>query len=232
MLKFRLQQVRFQSTKLSPLDTFVRRHVGPSEKQVPDLLKTVGVDSMKSLIQKTIPNAILNTASLGLGAGITERELLVRFKAVAQKNKVFKSYIGMGYHDTVVPAVIQRNILESPGWYTQYTPYQAEISQGRLESLINYQTMVSELTGLDIANASLLDEGTAAAEAMLMAFSANNRKKKSFVVDSACHPQTIACVQTRAQGFGIKVVVADATKFDFRGNKDVFGALLQVSLVI
>nr|KAJ3418017.1 hypothetical protein HK105_000476 [Polyrhizophydium stewartii] len=188
----------------------------------------VGVGSLDGLVAKTVPDNITIANPTRLGPGLSESELLAEVKRIAAMNKVYRSYIGMGYSGTITPPVILRNIMENPGWYTQYTPYQPEISQGRLESLINYQTMVQELTGLDIANASLLDEATAAAEAMLICYSQANRKKDVFFVDHNCLPQTIACVKTRAQGFGINVVVGDFETFDFAAHKGkVAGALIQ-----
>ncbi|KAJ8330202.1 glycine decarboxylase subunit P [Batrachochytrium dendrobatidis] len=216
------------SSIFEPLDTFARRHIGPSSADVQKMCKVVGVDSLEALVAKTVPENISIQNLTRLGPGLTESEALAEIKRIASKNKVMRSYIGMGYNGTITPPVILRNIMENPGWYTQYTPYQPEISQGRLESLINYQTMVQELTGMDIANASLLDEGTAAAEAMLICFTAANRKKNIFFVDQACFPQTIACVQTRAAGFGIEVVVGDYESFDFSANKNkVCGTLIQ-----
>jgi hypothetical protein len=212
-----------------PLDTFARRHIGPRDKEVVAMLGKLGVGSLEELTEKTVPKSVLQAQVTSLGEPLAETELLRQLREIASKNKVFRTYIGMGYYGTITPPVILRNIMENPGWYTQYTPYQAEIAQGRLESLINYQTMVSELTGLPVSNASLLDEGTAAAEAMLVSFSHANRKKRTFFVDEACHPQTIACVQTRAQGFGIKVIVGPHDKFDFQaGKSDVMGILIQV----
>jgi glycine dehydrogenase len=159
---------------------------------------------------------------------MSETEVLERIKEIGRENKVYKSYLGMGYSNCHTPLVILRNVMENPGWYTQYTPYQPEIAQGRLESLLNYQTMVQDLTGLPVSNASLLDEGTAAAEAMLMSFSAFNRKKHVYFVDENCFPQTIACVKTRAEPLGIKVIVGDFQKFDFTQHKGhVMGALIQ-----
>src|SRR5690606_38823486 len=157
----------------------------------------------------------------------SESEALAELRELAQENELFRSFIGMGYYDTKVPGVIQRNILESPGWYTQYTPYQAEIAQGRLEALLNFQTMVSDLTGLEIANASMLDEGTAAAEAMTLCLRAQGPRSKAdtFFVSELCHPQTIAVVQTRAEALGLKVVVGDHQSYDF--SDDVFGVLVQ-----
>ncbi|KAK9675205.1 glycine decarboxylase subunit P [Basidiobolus ranarum] len=193
-----------------------------------EMLKTVGVKSVDDLIAKTVPSSIRAAKALALDNGYPERELLKRLKEIASKNKVYRSYLGMGYADTVVPNVILRNIMENPGWYTQYTPYQAEIAQGRLESLLNYQTMVTDLTGMEIANASLLDEGTAAGEAMVMCYTASRNKKKTFFVDENCHPQTIEVLRTRAEGFGINVVVGNYKTFDFEAaQKDISGVLIQ-----
>ncbi|KAI8977990.1 glycine dehydrogenase [Pilobolus umbonatus] len=222
--------VRLQSTfsRLAPLDTFPRRHLGSEGQEVNHMLKQLGVKNVDEMLQKTIPPAIRSPKSLAIKQGVSERELLGKLKKIASKNKVYRSFIGQGYTDTVVPNVILRNILENPAWYTQYTPYQPEIAQGRLESLLNYQTMVTDLTGLPIANASLLDEGTAAAEAMLMCWQAARRKKNLFVIDENCHSQTIACLKTRAESFNIETVVTDIFKYDFQANKkNLCGALLQ-----
>ncbi|KAF9978189.1 hypothetical protein BGZ73_003370 [Actinomortierella ambigua] len=215
-------------TVFSPLDTFVRRHNGPNSNDVQEMLKTLGLKDLNELTGKTVPDRIRSTKALALGHGFTEKEVLERLKHIASKNKVYKNYIGMGYTDVVVPNVILRNVLENPGWYTQYTPYQPEISQGRLESLLNYQTMVTDLTGMSIANASLLDEGTAAAEAMIMCWTGTNKKKATFFVDKNCHPQTISVVQTRAEAFNIKVVVGDFRDYDFEAVKgELSGVLVQ-----
>jgi glycine dehydrogenase len=195
------------------------------------MLRTIGTPTVQHLIEATIPSSIRNTAPLSLGDGIPESEMLDKLRSIAARNQVFTSYIGMGYTNTITPPVILRNILENPGWYTQYTPYQPEIAQGRLTSLMNFQTMVTELTGLPVANASLLDEGTAAGEAMVMCFASAKEKKKLFFVDRLCHPQTIACVKTRAEGFGIEVVVGPFSELDVDACKDVLmGVLVQVSL--
>ncbi|KAJ3399019.1 hypothetical protein HDV05_002122, partial [Chytridiales sp. JEL 0842] len=177
---------------LEPLDTFPRRHIGPSDADIAEMCKVIGVKDLDELVKKTVPDSITIQNATKLGPGMSEIEVLQRLKYIAQKNKVLKSFIGMGYASAVTPFVILRNIMENPAWYTQYTPYQPEISQGRLESLINYQTMVQDMTGLPIANASLLDEATAASEAMLMCFSAANRKKTVFFVDERTYPQTLA----------------------------------------
>ncbi len=189
------------------------------------MLEFLGYSEMEGLIKDTIPDAIRLNRGLDLPEAVPEHVLLREIRAIANENKIFRSYIGMGYYDTVVPGVILRNILENPGWYTQYTPYQAEISQGRLQALLNFQTMVMDMTGMDLANASLLDEGTAAAEAMGLFHRVARGKKNTFLVSDLCHPQTIAVVQTRAEPLGITVVVGDHESFEF--TDDVFGVLVQ-----
>ena len=209
-------------------DKFVYRHLGPDEKEINEMLEVIGTSSLDELISETIPQQIRNTGEMKLDEPLSEYKFLQNLKRTASKNKVFKSYIGMGYYPSIVPQVIQRNILENPGWYTQYTPYQAEISQGRLEALLNFQTMVMDLTAMDIANASLLDEGTAAAEAMLMFFhtrSADKKNANTFFVSEECFPQTIEVVKTRATPLGIKVLVGDHTKLEL--TDDIFGILVQ-----
>ncbi|KAI9183139.1 glycine decarboxylase subunit P [Blastocladiella emersonii ATCC 22665] len=217
------------TSEFRPLDSFERRHNGPTTAaDVQAMLKTVGCKSVDELIAKTVPASIRRTEPLALGEPRSESELLADLREIARKNVVAKTYIGKGYYGTKVPAVIQRNVFENPGWYTQYTPYQPEISQGRLESLLNFQTLVTDMTGLPVANASLLDEGTAAAEAMLMTWSAAKRAKNTFFVDANTFDQTIAVLRTRAEGFGIKVVVGDYKTFDFDAVKDdLVGALVQ-----
>jgi len=216
---------------LDPTDTFVRRHLGSSGGEVRQMLQTLGLGSVEELVRETVPESIRRTAPLAL-AGLPERELgerelLESLRRIAEKNRVFRSYLGMGYSGTLTPGVIQRNVLENPGWYTQYTPYQSEISQGRLEALLNFQTLVEDLTGLPIANASLLDEGTAAAEAMHLCHAvADDDGKNAFFVARDCHPQTIAVVQTRAGALGVEVRVGDPAAVDFSGG-DLFGVLLQ-----
>src|SRR3954465_7756729 len=207
-------------------DRFVDRHLGPDSRDIEEMLAVLGVRNLDELIDRTVPASIRLQRPLELPAGRSEFGLLREVSEIAAKNQVFRSYIGMGYSDTVTPPVILRNILENPGWYTQYTPYQPEISQGRLEALLNYQTMVSDLSGLPVANASLLDEGTAAAEAMTMFHNVAPSAGKAFFVAQDCHPQTIAVVRTRAQPFGIQVIVGDAGTFDPSKQK-IFGALLQ-----
>ena len=188
------------------------------------MLALLGFSSLEDLIQKTVPETIALQRPLQLPDRRSEYELLQDLKTIASQNQIYRSFIGMGYSNCITPPVIQRNVLENPAWYTQYTPYQPEISQGRLEALLNFQTMVSDLTGLEIANASLLDEGTAAAEAMTMSYGIKEKLgTKMFWVSEACHPQTIAVVQTRALPLGIKVVIGDHRSFDF--SEPVFGVL-------
>jgi glycine dehydrogenase len=204
---------------------FTRRHIGPSAADVKTMLATLEVESLDQLIEQTIPSSIRQYSSLDLGPACSEWEVLREIRRIAAKNKVLVSLIGQGYYGTIMPTVIQRNILENPAWYTAYTPYQPEISQGRLEALLNFQTMISDLTGLEIANASLLDEATAAAEAMAMARRISKSKAKAFFVDSDCHPQTIAVIHTRAEPLGWQIIVGDAER-DLDSTA-VFGALLQ-----
>ena len=213
---------------LQPSDTFVRRHVGPNADEIKQMLAFLSVDSLDELIDQTVPAAIRLKKPLKLGEPRAEFELLQEMKQLASKNKVLRSCIGMGFYDTITPPVIQRNILENPGWYTQYTPYQPEISQGRLEALLNFQTMVSDLTGLPLANASMLDESTAAAEAMNMAraIASPDGAKKKFYVAADCHPQTIAVVVARAKPLGIDALVVSVDEMNFDGG-DCFGLLLQ-----
>lgn len=215
------------SVSLSQLafhDEFIGRHIGPDEQQTAEMLKALGVNTVKELIDKTVPDGIRLKNELALDAPVTEAEALAYLREVANKNQIFKTYIGMGYHDTHVPLVILRNVLENPGWYTAYTPYQPEIAQGRLEALLNYQQMIIDLTGMEMANASMLDEGTAAAEAMAMCKRQNKKSKSDvFFVDADTHPQTISIVQTRAEHFGFDVVIASADQLT---KGDYFGALL------
>eukprot|EP00182_Erythrolobus_australicus_P003070 CAMPEP_0185838588 /NCGR_PEP_ID=MMETSP1353-20130828/13280_1 /TAXON_ID=1077150 /ORGANISM="Erythrolobus australicus, Strain CCMP3124" /LENGTH=1025 /DNA_ID=CAMNT_0028537665 /DNA_START=170 /DNA_END=3247 /DNA_ORIENTATION=+ len=209
------------------LDAFEPRHNGSSTAAaVAEMMNTVGVSSFDQLVEETVPASIRINRELGVGKALTETEALEKLKAMMSKNKILQNHMGMGYYGTYVPAVIQRNILENPAWYTQYTPYQAESAQGRLESLLNFQTMICDLTGMPIANASLLDEATAAAEAMSMCYANARGKKARFLVSDQVHPQTIAVVQTRAEGFGIEVVVQNLKDFDV-SKKDVCGVLVQ-----
>ncbi len=210
--------------QLAAQDDFLSRHIGPSAAEQQDMLAALGCRTLDELTEKIVPAAIRSQAPLALPAPKSEVEVLRELKALAGKNKLHKNYIGQGYYGTHTPNVILRNVLENPAWYTAYTPYQPEISQGRLEALINFQTMVSDLTGLDIANASLLDEATAAAEAMTLARRFAKAKSDKFFVSKDCHPQTIAVIQTRAPGFGIEVIVGDEAD---AAKQDVFGLLLQ-----
>src|SRR6266853_594750 len=205
--------------------TFARRHIGPSPRDVTAMLETVGARSLDELMAETLPASIRQRAPLDLGPPLSETEALSHMRELASQNQVFTSLIGQGYSGTILPAVIQRNIMESPAWYTAYTPYQPEISQGRLEALFNFQTMICDLTGLDIANASLLDEATAAAEAMALAERAAQTKTKSFFVDAEVHPQTLAVLRTRATPLGWTLMVGDPLA-DLE-HAEVFGGLLQ-----
>ncbi|MDX2089343.1 MAG: aminomethyl-transferring glycine dehydrogenase [Kofleriaceae bacterium] len=214
-----------QSDILAPSDTFARRHIAPSESEVTEMLTELGYKSLDELASATVPAAIRLKKPLALAEPLGEHALIEELKNLAADNQVLRSFIGQGYYDTITPPVILRNILENPGWYTQYTPYQAEISQGRLEALVNFQTLIENLTALPIANASLLDEGTAAAEAMVMAYEACAHARKTFWVDAATHPQTIAVMQTRAEPLGIKLTVAAPDAFALDAG-DVCGALL------
>src|ERR1035441_8903607 len=205
-------------------DRFVRRHIGPRPADAGEMLKQLGYASLDAMIDAAVPKQIRLARPLQLPAARSEHEVLAALKEIASQNQVCRSYIGMGYYDCITPAVIQRNVLENPGWYTQYTPYQAEISQGRLEALLNFQTMVSELTALDIANASMLDEATAAAEAMTMSLRLRDGRN-IFFVSETCHPQTIEVVRARAKALGIEIVVGNHENFSF--SEKVFGALVQ-----
>jgi glycine dehydrogenase len=208
-------------------EPFAARHIGPDENELKAMLALLGAGSLDEFIDRTVPQAIRSKEPLRMAAGQGEHEVLAVLEGIAAKNQVFKSFIGMGYSDTHTPNVILRNIFQNPGWYTQYTPYQAEISQGRLEALLNYQTMVMDLTGLEVANASLLDEGTAAAEAMALALNIKGEGRGgAFFVSDACHPQTIDVVRTRALPLDVEVVVGDHRSVDL-GAKKFFGALVQ-----
>jgi len=221
------------TTALESSDAFARRHIGPSSADAATMLQTIGATTLSELVAQAVPSSILSPGQLGFGPALTEPDAIAHLRAVAAKNKVLTSLIGQGYYNTLTPAVIQRNILENPAWYTAYTPYQPEISQGRLEALINFQTMVTDLTGLDIANASLLDEATAAAEAMAMAkrgATAQAAKSSVFFVDQNCHPQTIAVLQTRATPLDWTLQIGDpATDLNpaLQSDQGVFGAILQ-----
>ena len=205
-------------------DEFIGRHIGPCATEMSAMLAAIGAASLDDLIDQTVPAAIRLPADLPLPPPQREHEALATLKAIARKNVINKSCIGMGYYDTLTPKVILRNVMENPGWYTAYTPYQAEIAQGRLEALMNFQQMVVDLTGLEIANASLLDEATAAAEAMAMARRVSKSKSNRFLVDAACFPQTIDVVRTRAAYFGFELMIAAV---DTAKDEEFFGALLQ-----
>ncbi|MGE8103869.1 aminomethyl-transferring glycine dehydrogenase [Allorhizobium sp. NPDC080224] len=215
----------FQFTDYDPYDFANRRHIGPSPAEMTEMLKVIGYHTLDELIDATVPGSIRQKVPLTWGAAMTEREALDKLRETANKNKVLTSLLGQGYYGTITPPVIQRNILENPAWYTAYTPYQPEISQGRLEALLNYQTMVTDLTGLDVANASLLDEATAAAEAMALCQRSAKTKATGFFVDKDCHPQTIAVIQTRAEPLGWHVIVGDP--FTDLDPTEVFGAIFQ-----
>jgi glycine dehydrogenase len=211
-------------------DAFALRHLGPRESDLNHMFKTIGVENFEQLIYETLPDDIRLKSELNLEPALTEYEYLIHIQELGKKNKIFKSYIGLGYHPTIVPAVIQRNIFENPGWYTAYTPYQAEIAQGRLEAILNFQTAVIELSGMEIANASLLDEGTAAAEAMALLFDVRSRDQKKnnvnkFFVSEEILPQTLSVLQTRSTPLNIELVVGNHEEFDF--STDFFGAILQ-----
>ncbi|MFM2280875.1 MAG: decarboxylating glycine dehydrogenase, partial [Pseudomonadota bacterium] len=217
--------VDFTFTDYDPYNFADRRHIGPSPAEMEAMFATIGYDSLDALIDDTVPASIRLKTPLAWDKPLTEREALDKMRETANRNKRLVSLIGQGYYGTITPPVIQRNILESPAWYTAYTPYQPEISQGRLEALLNYQTMVSDLTGLDIANASLLDESTAAAEAMAMAHRVTKSKSNIFFADENCHPQNIALLKTRAEPIGITVQVGDP--FRDLDPENVFGAIFQ-----
>src|SRR3989339_3306 len=212
------------------LDNFIQRHNGPRDHEIDLMLKKIGVSNFDELIDKTVPKTIRLEKPLNLPDGISEYEYQQKIMKIASKNKIFRTFIGLGYYDTIVPAVVQRNILENPSWYTSYTPYQAEISQGRLEALLNFQTMVSDLTGFKMANCSMLDDSTAAGEAVRMMYELRSRDavkagKNKVIIDSNIFPQVLAVIQTRSEVLGIEVVVArfDAVEFDDK----CFGAVLQ-----
>ncbi|MEO6874761.1 MAG: glycine dehydrogenase (aminomethyl-transferring), partial [Opitutaceae bacterium] len=212
---------------LAPTDTFARRHTGDNAADTAEMLKLLGYPSLDALVNAAVPPHIRRGA-MTLPAAAGESAALAELRSLATQNQVFRTLIGMGYSDTLVPGVIQRNILENPGWYTAYTPYQSEISQGRLEALLNFQTMVCDLTGLEIANASMLDEGTAAAEAMMMCHrlkEGDAAAHRSFFIDTACHPQTIDIVKTRAKPLNLEVIVGDWRAY--QPTAGCFGVLVQ-----
>ncbi len=220
------------------INNFIQRHIGPNSNDIQQLLGVLGLPShiqqllgvlglpsLDTLIDKTVPQAIRLKQALKLPEAQTEYAALGQLKKIAEKNQVFRSFIGMGYYDCITPPVIGRNILENPGWYTAYTPYQPEIAQGRLEALLNFQTLIIDLTGLEIANASLLDEATAAAEAMSLSYGVCKNKANAYFVSRECHPQTIDVLQTRAKPLGIDIIIGDHQTFDFA--QPIFGAILQ-----
>ncbi len=212
------------------INSFSKRHIGPSESEKSEMLKSIGAASIASLIGKTIPANIRLNSELDIAEAMSEAEYLQHITELGNKNKVLKSFIGLGYYETIVPSVILRNVLENPGWYTAYTPYQAEISQGRLEALLNFQTMVMDLTGMEIANASLLDEATSAAEAMIMMYNSRSRSdvsagKKTFFISEDCFPQTIEVVQGRAINLGIELIIGNESSY--QSSENCFGALIQ-----
>src|ERR1700726_2715206 len=205
-------------------NSFARRHIGPNKEEIDAMLRELGFENLDALIDAAIPKNIRLDRQLNLPAAKSESEALAELRAIAQKNKVARSFIGAGYSDCITPPVIQRNILENPGWYTAYTPYQAELAQGRLEALLNFQTMIVDLTKLDIANASMLDEATSAAEAMALCRAAVP-DRKTFLVAENCHPETIEVVRTRAKPLGIEVKIDNHARFKF--DDSIFGALVQ-----
>ena len=210
-------------------ENFSNRHIGPNSSELEVLLKAIGVESVEELLNQTIPDNIRLKKDLDIPEGISEMEFLKEIKKLSYLNKNFKTYIGLGYHDTFTPSVIQRNILENPGWYTAYTPYQPEIAQGRLEALLNFQTMICDLTKMEIANASLLDEGTAAAEAMIMMFNNRSKNQKSiderkFFVDSNILPQTLSVLETRANPLNIELILGDIMNIS---ENEFFGCIIQ-----
>ncbi|MBL4611281.1 MAG: glycine dehydrogenase (aminomethyl-transferring), partial [Pseudomonas sp.] len=209
---------------LEQTDAFLRRHIGPDTAEQQAMLEVLGVESLDSLVEQTVPRSILRKELLDMQEPRSEAEVLAYLKGLAGRNEIFTSCIGMGYYNTLTPTVILRNVLENPGWYTAYTPYQPEIAQGRLESLLNFQQVSIDLTGMELASASLLDEATAAAEAMALAKRVAKSKSNLFFVDHDCHPQTISVVRTRAEAFGFDLVVGDVSTL---GEHDVFGALFQ-----
>ena len=211
----------FKPTDYLPYDFANRRHIGPSPEEIREMLNLIGYSSLDDFIDDTVPKNIRQKKPLDFGKAKSERELLFHMRRIAEKNKVLTSLIGQGYHGTVTPPAIQRNIFENPAWYTAYTPYQPEISQGRLEALLNFQTMIIDLTGLEIANASLLDEATACAEAMTMAQRVSKSKKQAFFIDKNCHPQNIEVMKTRASPLEIDIILGDP---DEMIADEVFGA--------
>ena len=204
---------------------FINRHIGPNSHQIQEMLSELGLTNLDELIGQAIPENILNDEPLELTATISERAVIAYLRKMRERNKVFTSMIGMGYYDTLMPAVIKRNVLENPAWYTAYTPYQAEVSQGRLEALLNFQQMIIDLTGMELANASMLDEATAAAEAMTLSRRISKNSSNAFFIDENCHPQTIAVIQTRAASLGFDTIIGNPySKLD---SQDFFGVIVQ-----
>src|SRR5210317_376297 len=199
---------------------FIARHIGPSEDEQSKMLNLIGAKNLDELIKNTVPEKILLTDELKIEESSSENDTLKRLKSISKQNEIFRNFIGMGYYNSITPNVILRNILENPGWYTAYTPYQPEVSQGRLEMLMNFQQMIIDLTGMDIANASLLDESTAAAEAMMMAYKIKKSKQHTFCLQNTCHPQTVSVLKTRAHPLGIKII-------EGKPNEDTFGCFIQ-----
>lgn len=220
-----MTEIKKSLEQLEMSGDFIRRHIGATGKQITEMLEYLELDSLETIIEKVVPENIISHEPLDLPESKSERAVITYLRKLRRRNDVFVSMIGMGYYGTLMPAVIKRNVLENPGWYTAYTPYQAEISQGRLEALLNYQQMIIDLTAMEIANASLLDEATAAAEAMSMSKRVAKSKSNTFFVDQDCHPQTIAVVQTRARSLGFEIIIGDP--FNDLLEKEVFGILLQ-----
>ena len=208
-------------------DRFIHRHIGPSENEITQMLDKLGMSSLDELIDKVVPDSIRMSGELELPDSRTETDVLNQLRGMAERNQLAKSMIGMGYHNTILPGVIQRNLMENPGWYTAYTPYQPEVSQGRLEALLNFQQMIIDLTGMEIANASLLDEATAAAEAMTFCKRVSRSKSMRFFAADDCHPQTIDVLKTRAEPMGIKLVVGSLAEQQQMPDEALFGALIQ-----
>ena len=219
------QSLRLQ--ELEQRDRFTHRHIGPSEQDIDEMLQTLGMLSLDELTDKAVPDSIRMSGELDLPESRTEIEVLDELRGLAKRNTVAKSMIGMGYHSTILPGVIQRNLLENPGWYTAYTPYQPEVSQGRLEALLNFQQMVIDLSGMDVANASLLDEATAAAEAMTFCKRVSRSKSMRFFVAHDCHPQTVDVLKTRAEPMDFELIHGNVKEQLNSPDTDLFGALIQ-----
>ena len=224
---FQKNNIPARLNELEQRDRFVHRHIGPSKNEITKILKILGMSSLDELTDKAVPDSIRMSGELDLTNSRTEIEVLDELRCIASRNQIAKSMIGMGYHSTILPGVIQRNLLENPGWYTAYTPYQPEVSQGRLEALLNYQQMIIDLTAMDVANASLLDEATAAAEAMTFCKRISRSKSMRFFVADDCHPQTIDVLKTRAEPMGFELVYANVREQLSNPGADLFGALIQ-----